>query len=149
MTDEISSMVPPASVPVDDDHGGDDRGANLWWAVHKPETLALAALVIAVALLMFTEPLQEFATLAFFNTGNGNIRDVYGTMAGIRLGMCVFALALAVMSIRSEDDDATWSPPVARAALIVGGLAALLAIATLFAVLATTPQVPGFTSPSQ
>jgi hypothetical protein len=66
-----------------------------------------------------------------------------------RAGVAVLAIGLAVLSIRAEDDDATWSPSLARAALVVSALAAAFAITTVVGVLVTdTPHVPGFTAPS-
>jgi 1,4-dihydroxy-2-naphthoate octaprenyltransferase len=138
MTDELASSA------------GDDLPEftpNLWWALYRPETYALSSLVLAVSVWIASAPIGEFLSLVFFDTGE-SFRNVYGTTAAIRLALALLAIGMAVTSIRSEDEDTTWSPPVARTALIIASIGALFAIATLIAWLASTPHVAGFTSPS-
>lgn len=154
----------PADKPHDRRDDGRDDGSDLdfdddpvgppslWWAVHRPETYALAALTLAVATLLGLSPAYEIVQ-AFLLNGNGNGdrgRLLLGIPAGIRLGVALLAIGLAVASIRSDDEDTTWSAPVSRAALVIAVLAAALALTTLIGLLvADTPQTSGFTVPSQ
>lgn len=120
---------------------------SLWWALHRPETYALAAIALAFVTL-FSIEIEFEIVQAFSLNGNVGPRAVYGASAGIRGGLAVLAIVLAAMSVRSEDEDTTWSAPVARAALIVGVIGLAFAVTTLIGVLVSDPNVPGFTSPS-
>jgi hypothetical protein len=119
---------------ADDELGTTDR--SFWWALHRPETYALAAMVLAVAGL-FGPLLPGFELVQAYDPGGSNeFRLSLGVTAGVRLGVAALAAGLAVASLRNEDSDVTWSAPVARAALIVAALAALFALAILLGVLA-------------
>jgi hypothetical protein len=126
---------------------GADSDRSMWWAMHRPETYALAALVLAVTALFSFGPGRLLSEIFFIN-GDHGIRAPLATGAGIDAGLALVAFGLALASIRAEDEDATWSPPVARAALVVGGIAAAFQIVALIVLAVTTPDVPGFTSPS-
>jgi hypothetical protein len=100
---------------------------SLWWALHRPETYALAALVMAVTATLGSLPGFEIAQA--FNLGIGSdFRRPLAVAAAVRLGVAVLAAALAVLSIRHEDEDVSWSAPVARAALVVALVAAIFAL---------------------
>lgn len=116
--------------------GTESSGDSLWWALHRPETYALAAIVLAVgALFGGLLPSFEFVQAFDPNAGGSDFRVTLGVAAGVRLGVAALAAALAVASLRTEDEDVTWSAPVARAALIVATLAALFALTILLGVL--------------
>jgi hypothetical protein len=127
----------------------DERGPlpqrSLWWAGHRPETYALVALVTAVSgFFGLTEAFEVVE--AFLINNNDSQQLVYGYAGGIRVAVALVAILAAILSIRSEDEDTTWSAPVARCALVVAVLAALLGAATIVgAVTASSPNpINGF-----
>ena len=114
----------------------DDAAAarqSLWWALHRPETYAVSALVLAVAAL--TGLLPGFEYTQAFELDPTDIRGPLAVTAGVRLVVAVIAAGLAVASVRYEDEDSSWSAPLARAALVVAVVAALLALVTFLGVL--------------
>ena len=132
--------------PEDSRPGGPQ---SLWWAMHRPETYAIAALALAVTTL-FSVALEDEVVRAFtVGSSTLSLRVIYGVPAAVRGGLALGAVMLAVMSIRSEDDDTTWSAPVARAAIVLAVIAAAFAVTTVIGVLVSdTPRIPGFTAPS-
>lgn len=126
----------------------DARSPSLWWAVHRPETYAVAALALAFVTLFSIE--IEFEVVhAFALNDNISERVLYGVPAAIRGGLALLAIGFAVMSIRAEDEDTTWSAPVARAAVVVALIGLAFAVTTVIGVLVSdTPHIPGFTAPS-
>jgi hypothetical protein len=117
---------------LDDEDDGDMPARSYWWSLHRPETYAIAALAIAFAALTNIGPAQEIAQAILFSiNGPSSEKDLLYAIGGIRLALAVFAIVAAVLSIRSEDPDTTWSPPVARAALLLAILDAVLSAASL------------------
>jgi hypothetical protein len=128
--------------PTDDnDHAAAQQ--SLWWALHRPETYALSALVLAAIAL--TQLLPSFEISQAWEVGDGNsFRGTLGLSAGLRLAVAVGAVVLAGLAIRTEDEDVTWSAPVARAALVVAVVAILFALAALLGVLTHDGTPDGF-----
>jgi hypothetical protein len=121
----------------------------LWWALHRPETFALSAFAVGMTTFIGLGPFYEVVQSFLLGDQDYSLSTQLGVAAAVRAGVAVLAIGLAVLSIRAEDDDATWSPSLARAALVVSALAAAFAITTVVGVLVTdTPHVPGFTAPS-
>ncbi|MBV9098191.1 MAG: hypothetical protein JO079_09050 [Frankiaceae bacterium] len=118
---------------LDDDHLGDELPArSYWWSLHRPETYALASLAVAFASLISVGPGQEIAQAVLYGVGGPSSgRDLLYALSGVRLAMALFAILAAVLSIRSEDADSTWSPPVARAGILLAIVDAVLAAAAL------------------
>lgn len=106
---------------------------SYWWSLHRPETYALTALGLAVASLLTLGPAQEIAQ-AIILSGSHSEKALLLTLSGIRLGMSLLAILCAAISVRSEDEDTTWSAPVARAGLLLATLAALMSIGSLITV---------------
>jgi hypothetical protein len=133
---------------LDDD--GDDAGIpqrSYWWSLHRPETYALVAFALAAGTLISIGGAQELFQSVLLNLGSTNSeKPLVYTLSGIRLGVAVLAILAAVISIRAEDDDTTWSPPFARAAILVATLSALLSAASLIltANASTSPDNGGF-----
>jgi hypothetical protein len=130
-----------------DNTNDDDDGAaaerSLWWALHRPETYALSALVLAATSL--TQLLPGFELAQAWEVGdNGSLRGSLGLSAGIRLAVAALAVVLAILATRHEDEDATWSPPVARAGLVVAIVALVFAVASLIGVLTHDGTPDGF-----
>jgi hypothetical protein len=119
---------------LDDDYDEAPR-SSMWWALHRPETYAVAALALAVIAMVGLAPQELEQALAY---GQQGPKTFLGVGAGVRLGIAALAVLLAIMSIRTEDEDSGWSQPVARAALVVGAVAVALAAASLITVLTTT-----------
>jgi peptidoglycan/LPS O-acetylase OafA/YrhL len=72
-----------------------------------------------------------------------------GWSAAVFALIALGGIGLAVVAIRTEDEDSTWSPAVARAALLLGAVALVFALVAVIGVLVTdTPRIPGFTAPS-
>lgn len=132
---------------LDDDGIGDDLPArSYWWSMHRPETYAIVALAIGLVTLMSLAPAQELGQALFIigQTPNSE-QDFLITLSGARLGVGLLGIFAAVLSIRSEDADSSWSPPVARAGLLLAVLGVLLSAATIIATLASgSPDNPNF-----
>jgi hypothetical protein len=110
-----------------------DANRSLWWALHRPETYALTAMAMALAALFGLLPGFEIAQA--FDVGLNGIRGPLAVTAGVRLALAVIAAALAVRSIATEDEDVTWSAPVARASLAVSVVATLFSAITIVGLL--------------
>jgi hypothetical protein len=137
--DAIGTAPPPDG---DDEHVGVGS-----WALNPPETYSIASLALAIASIIGFGPGALLAEAIFIN-GEFSARGEVMTSSGVGVGICVVAIVLAWLAVRTEDEDSTWSPPIARAALVVALLAGVLALSALVVAAATTPNVPGFTSPS-
>lgn len=131
MTSDDSDAI--TSYNLDHDPEEDEAlRRSYWWSLHRPETYAIAALTFAVGTLLSFGAGQEIAqAIIFASRSSDTEQTLLYILAGLRLGVALLAIGSAVLSIRSEDDDTTWSPPVARAAILVASLSALLSIAAL------------------
>lgn len=117
---------------LDEDPDDDLPRRSYWWSLHRPETYALAAFALAVVTLMSLGGAQEiYQTIILVIRPQDSGRVALFALAGIRLAVAILAIIAAVVSIRSEDEDTTWSPPVARAAILVAVVSALLSAASL------------------
>lgn len=130
MTSDESDAI--TSYNLDDDPHDDLPARSYWWSLHRPETYAIAALGLALVTLMSLAPSQELAQsiLVAVHSPSGE-KDYLYALAGIRLGLALIAIVTAMLSVRAEDEDTTWSPPLARAALLLAVLSALLSVAAL------------------
>ena len=130
------------------DHEPDDDdlpGRSYWWSLHRPETYAIASLAIAIVTLISLAPVQELTQAIFFADTGHSQRTFLIIESGIRLGVALLTIFGAMLSVRSEDEDSTWSPPLARAAILVAILAALFSAAALItAVVSSDPTQPDF-----
>jgi hypothetical protein len=116
-------------------HDAGDDGDELpprryWWSLHRPETYALTAFAIAFTSLLSSGAQDLIQSILFALTSHDEKTSLL-TVSGARLGLALLAILAAAVSIRDEDDDSTWSPPVARAALLVASLATVLAAASM------------------
>lgn len=136
MTSDESDAI--TSYNLDDEPDEEFPKRSYWWSLHRPETYALAALATAIVTVVSLAPAQEIAQAIFFSSNGNSEKHLLLALSGIRLGVALIAILGAVLSIRSEDDDTTWSPPVARAALLVAGLSVLLSAAALITVSLTS-----------
>jgi len=124
-----------------DDHDGDDLPArSYWWSLHRPETYAIAALTIASGSLLTLAPIQELVRAILDAVTNTEERITIIALSGSRLVVSLIAMFAAVLSIRSEDEDTTWSAPVARAALLVAALSAVIATGSIIVAALTSTQ---------
>jgi uncharacterized BrkB/YihY/UPF0761 family membrane protein len=140
MTSDESDAI--RSYNLDDDSHDDLPQRSYWWSLHRPETYALVAVLIAFSALISIGPAQEIAQAILFSVnGPSSEKDLLYAVGGIRLALSLLAIVAAVISIRSEDDDTTWSPPVARAAILLAILDAVLSAASLI-VTATVSDSP-------
>jgi 1,4-dihydroxy-2-naphthoate octaprenyltransferase len=125
---------------LDEDPDDEDLQRSYWWSLHRPETYAIASLAIAIVTLVSFSPAQEVTQAIFYADRGDNQRTFLMIQAGIRLGVALFAIFGAMLSVRSEDDDSTWSPPLARAAILVAVLSALFSAATLITTAAASAE---------
>lgn len=144
MTSDESDAI--RSYNLDDDADGDDLpGRSYWWSLHRPETYAVASLAIAIVTLISLGPAQEVTQAIFYAEGGDSQRKFLMIQSGIRLAIALFAIFAAMLSVRSEDEDTTWSPPLARAAILVAILSALFSAAALItAAVSSDPSQPQF-----
>ncbi len=117
----------------DDDPDGSLPQRSYWWSLHRPETYALTGFALAFGTLLSYGPAQELVQSIAFSIQSQSEHTVLYIASGVRLGIALLAILAAVISIRSEDDDTTWTPPVARATLLVAAFSALVSIAALIA----------------
>jgi hypothetical protein len=129
--DELETTV---RYTLDEDDGDHLPPRSYWWSLYRPETYALTGLAIGVLGLLGNAANQAITQAVFLN-GPSSERALLLTSSGIRLGFALLGILAAVLSIRSEDDDVTWSPPVARSGLLIGALGAAVAVASLIATL--------------
>jgi hypothetical protein len=115
---------------------------RLWWTLHRPETYSLAAFMLAALSVLNIGAGNTIASAV--EVSSNNPRLAFGVEAGIRLAVAVVAFGLGWLAVRFEDDDVTWSAPVARAALVVGGLSVLLNLASVVVDLSQHPGGPQF-----
>lgn len=132
LDDEISDTDGDADAP---------RGRyHLWWATYAPETYALTALILAIASFILVEASNDFVQA--YNIGHQTLgRTTLDIGNGIRAGIGAVAALLAAWSITLEDEDTSWSAPVARTALAIGVLGLVFALAAIIA--AHTGSSPG------
>ena len=140
MSDEEPDAI--SRFNLDEDPDDDLPRRSYWWSLHRPETYALTAFALAFVTLLEVGAAQEIYQAIAFLIRPGSPRDALFALAGTRLAIDLFAIGAAVLSIRSEDEDTTWSPPVARAAILVAVVSALLSAASLI-VTATTSDPNG------
>lgn len=126
-----------------------ESSRSVWWAVHRPETYALAGFTLAVVALLQIGPADRLVQTFLLDDRSFSFSRQLGWGAAIYGLLALGGLGLAAAAIRTEDEDSTWSPPVARAALVVGVVALVIAVVAVIGVLVTdTPRIPGFTAPS-
>jgi hypothetical protein len=126
------------------DDGDELPPRRYWWSLHRPETYALTAFAIALVSLMSFGATTLIQAILYALKSQDE-RTSLVTAAGVRLGLALLAVLAAAVAIDDEDEDSTWSPPVARAALLVAVLAALLAVAAIVVGLMTSVKSTGFT----
>ena len=132
MTSDESDAITSYNLDHDDDDDDEYLVRSYWWSLHRPETYAIVALAFAVGTLLSFGAGQEIAqAIIFASRASSTEQTLIYVLAGIRLGVALLAIGAAVLSIRSEDDDSSWSPPIARAAILVATLSALLSAAAL------------------
>jgi hypothetical protein len=142
MTSDESDAITSYKLDHDADDDDDLPPRSYWWSLHRPETYAIAALTFALGTLLSFGASEEIAQAIVFSVRSANSEHILlYTLAGIRLGGALLAIGTAALSIRSEDDETTWSPPVARAAILVAALSALLSVAALITI--ATASTPG------
>ena len=130
MSDDETQDI--ARFNLDEDPDGDLPARSYWWSLHRPETDALASFALAIVTLMSVGGAQEiYQAIIFVVRSPGSPRDALYALAGIRAAVGIIAIIGAAISIRSEDDDSTWSPPVARAAILVATISVILSAAAL------------------
>jgi hypothetical protein len=131
------------SYNLDEDHDDDLPQRSYWWSLHRPETYAITALALAFGTLLSFGAAQEIAQAILYSDRGSSTEEVLlYVLSGIRLGVALLAIGAAALSIRSEDDDTTWSAPAARAAILVASLSALLSVAALITTAtSSTPDV--------
>jgi hypothetical protein len=134
-----------------DDPGDDDLPRrSYWWSLHRPETYAVTALALAFVTLMSLAPAQELAQAVQVHSPNGPFdeKTLLLVVSSVRLGMAVLSIVCAGIAVRSEDDDVTWSAPLARAAILVAVVSALVSIASLITeITAGSPDQNGVLGP--
>jgi len=131
MTSDESDAIRSYDLDDDPDDDDEDMRRSYWWSLHRPETYAVASLVIALVTLISSAPAQELTQAIFYAVQERSQRTLLMVGSGIRLAVALFAIVCAMLSVRSEDEDSTWSPPLARAAILVAILSALFSAASL------------------
>src|SRR4051794_26358474 len=131
MTPEDDLPVERISLNLEDEDDYEEllRPRVARWAIHRCETYALAAVLIAVGTLVGGGTVQDLQQAVLFSSHGP--KTFLNVGAGLHLGLGVLAFVLAALAISAEDEDSTWSPPVARAAAIVAVIVIGLAVATL------------------
>lgn len=132
--------------PTDEVDAGPEP--SLWWALHRPETYALTAFTLGFIDFVGRGPLYDVVRSYMVFATEDNTRVALGVPAALQAALALLAAGLAVASIRSEDEDVTWSASVARTALVVAALAFLLSVVSLFGIVTTNNEIPGFNAPS-
>jgi cell division protein FtsW (lipid II flippase) len=143
MTSDESDAI--TSYNLDDDADDDMPSRSYWWSLHRPETYAIASLAIAIVTLISLGPAQELTQAIFFADSGDSQRKFLMIQSAVRLAIALFAVFGAMLSVRSEDEDTTWSPPLARAAILVAVLSALFSAAALITTaVSSDPSRPDF-----
>jgi peptidoglycan/LPS O-acetylase OafA/YrhL len=137
MTSDESDAISRYNLDDDDDSNDDLPERRYWWSLHRPETYALTAAVIALSSISAAATDLYQAILFALSTEFGG-KTSQLTVSATRLGMALLGVLAAAVSIRDEDEDSTWSPPVARAALLVTSLAAVLSLTAIIITAATS-----------
>jgi drug/metabolite transporter (DMT)-like permease len=136
MTSDESDAI--TSYNLDDEPDEDLPLRRYWWSLHRPETYAITALAIGFASLFTLGPATDLIQSILYALAAHDEKTNLLTVAGIRLGMALLGILAAAMSIRDEDENSTWSPPVARAALLLAVLAAVFSAAAMIVTAATS-----------
>jgi hypothetical protein len=142
MTEEQPEQI--AKFNLDDEPDGELPSRSYWWSLHRPETYALASFALAFTSLFALGAAQDLIEAISYGISPHEQKTGLLIVCIVRLGVSLIALLGAGLSIRDEDDDTTWSPPVARAALLLAGLAALFTIAAMIIIGVTSSSPNDF-----
>lgn len=140
MTSDESDAITSYNLDDNDDSDDDLPERRYWWSLHRPETYALTAAVLALSTISAAAT-DLYQAILFALSTESEAKTSQLTVSGTRLGIALLGVLAAAVSIRDEDEDSTWSPPVARAALLVTSLAVLLTL-TAIIIIATTSTGP-------